>query len=119
MAGELASGYGRAVELRVGFFSLPDRRRRPPPPAGPALEEQAFEGLEMSVEVDQRVLEAGDDGYGRLVLRNSSQERIGPLGTRQPLARSLLDSSLETVRCYSGAVSGTGRLIVLAPGASA
>ena len=59
VASELASRYGSAVELRVGFFDFPDRRRsRPQPPATPppALGEQAFEGLEMSVEVDQRSL---------------------------------------------------------------
>jgi hypothetical protein len=120
VASELASRYGSAVELRVGFFPFPDRRRsRPWPPAGPAPEEQAFEGLEMSVEVDERVLEAGDDGHGRLVVRNSSQERIGPLDTGQPLVGSLLNASLETVGGYSGAVAGTGRFIDLAPGASA
>jgi hypothetical protein len=73
----------------------------------------------MSVEVDQRVLAAGDDGHGRLVLRNSSPERTGPLGTGQPQAGSLLNSSLEAVGGYSGAVAGTGRFIDLAPGASA
>jgi hypothetical protein len=122
VASELASRYGSAVELRVGFFDFPERRRsRPRPPATPAPSpgEQAFEGLEMSVEVDQGVLEAGDDGHGRLVLRNSSPERIGPLGTGQPLVGSLLNSSLETVGGYSGAVAGTGRFIDLAPGASA
>ena len=122
VASELASRYGSAVELRVGFFDFPERRRsRPRPPATPAPEpgEQALEGLEMSVEVDQRVLEAGDDGHGRLVLRNSSPERIGPLGTGQPLVGSLLNSSLEAVGGYSGAVAGTGRFIDLAPGASA
>jgi hypothetical protein len=122
VASELASRYGSAVELRVGFFDFPERRRsRPRAPATPAPSpgEQDFEGLEMSVEVDQRVLEAGDDGHGRLVLRNSSQERIGPLGTGPPLVGSLLNSSLETVGGYSGAVAGTGRFIDLAPGASA
>jgi hypothetical protein len=122
VASELASRYGSAVELRVGFFSFPDRRRRRrprQPPAGPVLEEQALEGLEMSVEVDQEVLEAGDDGRGRLILRNSSPERIGPLDTGQPLVGSLLNSSLETVGGYSGAIAGTGRTIDLAPGASA
>ena len=120
LAGELASRYGSAVELQVGFFSFPDRRRsRPRPPAGPAPEERAVEGLEMSVEVDQRVLEAGDDGHGRLILRNSSQERIGPLGSGQPLVGSLLNAFLETVGGFSGAVAGTGRFIDLAPGASA
>ena len=120
VAGELASRYGSAVELRVGFFSFPDRRRgRPRPPAGQATEERAFEGLEMSVEVDQTVLEVGDDGRGRLVLRDSSQERIGPLGTGQPLVGSVLNSSLETVGGYSGAVAGTGLTIDLAPGGSA
>jgi hypothetical protein len=45
-AGELASRYGNAVELRVGFFAFPDRqRRRPGRPAGAKLEEQALEGL--------------------------------------------------------------------------
>jgi hypothetical protein len=120
VASELASRYGGAVELRVGFFAFPDRRRsRPRPPAGPAPEEPAFEGLEMSVEVDQRVLEAGDDGHGRLILRNSSQERIGPLLTGQPLVGSLLNSSHEAVGGYSGAVAGTGLTIDLAPGGSA
>ena len=89
------------------------------PPAGPALEEQVFEGLEMSVKVDQEVLEAGDDGRGGLVLRNSSPERIGPLHCGQPLVGSLLNSSLETVGGYSGAVAGTGLTIDLAPGESA
>jgi hypothetical protein len=31
VARELASRYGSAVELRVGFFAFPDRRRRPAP----------------------------------------------------------------------------------------
>jgi hypothetical protein len=122
VARELASRYGSAVELQVGFFSFPDRRRsrRPRQPhAGPALDEQTIEGLEMSVEVDQNVLEAGEDGRGRLVLRNSSPERIGPLGSGQPLVGSLLNSSLEIVGGYSGAIAGTGRTIDLAPGASA
>jgi hypothetical protein len=120
VASELAARYGSAVELRVGFLAFPERRRRRPgPPAGPALEEQAFEGLEMSVEVDQEILRAGDDGHGRLVLRNSSPERIGPLGCGQPLVGSLLNSSLEHVGGYSGAIAGTGRTIDLAPGGSA
>jgi hypothetical protein len=120
VASELAARYGSAVELQVGYFAFPERRRRRPrPPARPALEDQAFEGLEMSVEVDQEVLEAGDDGHGRLVLRNSSPERIGPLDCGQPLVGSLLNSSLETVGGYSGWIAGTGRFIDLAPGESA
>jgi hypothetical protein len=119
-AGELAARYGSAVELQVGFFGFPGRRpRRPHPPAGPTLEEQPFDGLEMSVEVDQEALEAGDTGRGRLVLRNSSPQRIGPLDCGQPLVGSLLDSSLEPVGGYSGAIAGTGRTIDLAPGESA
>jgi hypothetical protein len=59
VASELASRYGSAVELRVGHFAFPDRRRsHPRPPADPALEEQAFEGLEMSVEVNHCVAPA-------------------------------------------------------------
>ncbi len=118
VASELAARYGSAVELRVGYFIFP-RRPCPRPPAGPALEEQAFEGLEMSVEVDQEVLEAGDDGHGQLVLRNSSPERIGPLNCGQPLAGSLLNASREPVGGYSGWIAGTGRVIDLAPGESA
>lgn len=120
VASELAARYGSAVQLRVGFFGYPEhRRRRPQPPAGPVLKEQAFEGLEMSVEVDQEVLEVGDDGHARLVLHNSSPERIGPLSSGQPLVGSLLNSSLEAVGGYSGLVAGTGRTIDLAPGATA
>jgi hypothetical protein len=119
LAGELAARYGDAVELRVGSFSFPDRRRSRPQPAGPPLEEQAFAGLEISVEADQQVLQAGDDGHGRLVLRNSSPERIGPFGTGQPLKGDLLNSSLETVGGFSGGIAGTGRVIDLAPGESA
>ena len=120
LASELAARYGSAVELRVGGFSFPDRlRSHPQPPAGPAMEEQTFEGLEMSIEVNQKVLEAGDDGHGRLVLRNSSSERIGPLGSGQPLVGSLLNASLETVGGYSGWIAGTGMIVDLAPGRSA
>ena len=120
LASELAARYGSAIELRVGAFFFPDRRRsHPRPPAGAALEEQTFEGLEMNVEVDQRVLEAGDDGHGRLVLRNSSSERIGPLGSGQPLVGSLLNASLEPVGGYSGWIAGTGLIVDLAPGRSA
>jgi hypothetical protein len=116
----LADRYGNAVELRVGWFPFPARRRsHPRPPAGTALQEQVFEGLEMSVEAGQQVLEAGDDGHGRLVLRNSSPERIGPLGSGQPLAGSLLNASLEAVGGYGGAIAGTGLIIDLAPGRSA
>jgi hypothetical protein len=120
LASELAARYGSAVELRVGAFCFPGRRRsHPRPPVGPTLEEQTFEGLEMSVEVDQRVLEVGDDGHGRLVLRNSSSERIGPLGSGQPLVGSLLNASLEAIGGYSGWIAGTGLVVDLAPGRSA
>jgi hypothetical protein len=120
LASELAARYGNAVELRVGWFSFPHRRlSHPRPPAGAALQEQIFEGLEMSVEAGQKVLEAGDDGHGRLVLRNSSSERIGPLGSGQPLACSLLNASLEAVGGYGGWIAGTGLIIDLAPGRSA
>ena len=120
LASELAARYRSAVELRVGGFSFPDpRRSHPRPPTSPALEEQTFKGLEMSVEVGQKVLEAGEDGHGRLVLRNSSSERIGPLGSGQPLAGSLLNASLEAVGGYGGWIAGTGLIIDLAPGQSA
>ena len=120
LASELATRYGGAIELRVGAFSFPDRRRsHPRPPAGPALEEQTFEGLEMNVEAGQKVLEAGDDGHGRLVLRNSSSERIGPLASGQPLGGSLLNAALETIGGYSGWIAGTGLIVDLAPGRSA
>jgi hypothetical protein len=120
LASELAERYGNAVELQVGIFCFPDRRRsHPKPPAGPALEEQTFEGLELSVEGYQRVLEVGDDGQGRLVLRNSGSERIGPLDSGQPLGGTLLNASLEAVGSYCGWIAGTGRSIDLAPGQSA
>ena len=120
LASKLAARYGSAIELRVGAFSFPDRRRsHPQPSAGPALEEQTFEGLEMSIEAGQKALEAGDDGHGRLVLRNSSSERIGPIGSGQPLVGSLLNASLETVGGYSGWIAGTGLIVDLAPGRSA
>jgi hypothetical protein len=123
LAGELAARYGSAVELQVGAFSFPGRRR---PPGRPAPQEQSFElegesfeGLEMSVEVEQRALQVGDDGHGRLVLRNSGPGRIGPLDSGQPLAGSLLNASRETVGGYSGWIAGTGLTIDLPPGRSA
>jgi hypothetical protein len=120
VASELATRYGSAVELRVGLFDFPGRRRTSPrPPAGPAPEEQAFEGLEVSVEVDQAVLEAGDDGHGRLVLRNNGTERIGPLPSGQPLVGSLLNDSHEAVGGFCGWIAGTGMTVDLAPGRSA
>jgi hypothetical protein len=120
LASELAARYGSAVELRVGAFSFPDRRRsHPRPPVRPALEERTFDGLQMSVEVHQRVLEVGDDGHGRLVLRNSGLERLGPLWSGRPLIGSLLNASLEAVGGYSGWIAGTGLVVDLAPGRSA
>ena len=108
LVSELAACYGSAVVLRVGAFSFPGcRRSRPRPPGLPAPEEQAFEGLEMNVEVDQRALEVGDDGDGRLVLRNSGTERIGPLGCGQPLVGSLLNASHEAVGGFTGAIAGS------------
>jgi hypothetical protein len=105
----------------VGFFGFPGRRtrRRLRPARGLALEEQAIDGLELNLEVDQQVLEAGAWGGGRLVLRNSGREPIGPLSCGQPLVGFLLNSSLETVGGYSGAIAGVGRTIDLAPGDSA
>jgi hypothetical protein len=97
-----------------------DRRGlRPRPPGRPALEEQTFERLEMNVEIGQRVLEVGDNGQGRLVLRNSGPERIGPLDFGQPLVGSLLNASHETVGGYSGWIAGTRMTIDLAPRRSA
>ena len=120
LASQLAARYGSAVELRVGVFGFPDRRRtHRQPPARPGPEEQAIEGLEVSVEVDQKVLEAGDDGRGRLVLRNSGSARIGPLDCGQPLTGSLLNASHENVGGYSGWIAGTGLIVDLAPGRSA
>jgi hypothetical protein len=120
VASELAARYGTAVELRVGAFSFPGRRPcSPRPPGGPALEEQALGGLEMNVEVDQTVLEVGDDGHGRLVLRNNGQERIGPLSSGQPLVGSLLNASREAVGGYTGWIAGMGLTIDLEPGRSA
>jgi hypothetical protein len=120
LASELAARYGSAVELRVGAFSFPGRQLTVPrPPGGPVPQEQAFEGLEMSVEVDQKVLEVGDDGHGRLVLRNNGPERIGPLGCGQPLVGSLLNASREAVGGFTGAIAGTGLTVDLAPGRSA
>jgi hypothetical protein len=120
VASELAARYGSAVELRVGAFSFPGRRPcSPRPPGAPALEEQAPGGLEMNVEVDQTVLEVGDDGHGRLVLRNNGQERIGPLSSGQPLVGSLLNASREAVGGYTGWIAGTGLTIDLEPGRAA
>jgi hypothetical protein len=120
LASELAARYGSAVELEVGAFCFPDRRPiHPRPPVGPALKEQTFEGIEMSVEGYQSVLEVGDDGHGRLLLRNSGSERIGPLVSGQPLVGSLLNDSLEAVGGYVGPIAGTGRIVDLAPGQSA
>ena len=120
VASELSDRYGSAVELRVGAFGFPERRRRGQrPPGQPAPEEQAFEGLEVSLEVDQTVLEVGDDGHGRLVLRNNGRERIGPLNTGQPLVGSLLNASHEAVGGYTGWIAGTGLAIDLEPGGSA
>lgn len=120
VARELAFRYGSAVELGVGFFGFPGpRRRRPRPTVGPVLQEQVIDGLELSVEVDQDVVEAGANGRGHLVLRNTGPGPIGPLSCGQPLVGSLLNSSLETVGGYSGFVAGTGRRIDLAPGDSA
>jgi len=120
LASELAARYGSAVELRVGAFTFPRRRlSHVRAPVRPALEEWTFEGLEISVEVDQQVVEVGDDGHGRLVLSNSGSERIGPLGSGQPLAGFLLNASLEAVGGYGGMIAGTGLIIDLAPGRSA
>ena len=120
LASELTARYGSAVELRVGAFCFPDRRRsHPRPPVRPPLEEWTFEGLERSVEADQRVLQAGDDGHARLVLRNNSSQRIGPLASGQPLVGLLLNASLEAIGGYSGMIAGTGLIIDLAPGRSA
>jgi hypothetical protein len=83
------------------------------------LQDQAFEGLEMSVEVSQDVLQVGDDGHGWLVLRNSGSERIGPLDSGQPLAGSLLNASFEAVGSYAGRIAGTGLIVDLEPGQSA
>jgi hypothetical protein len=120
VAGALAARYGNAVELRVGAFSFPGRRRshrRGPDRSAP--EEQAFEGLEVSVEVDQAVLEVGDDGRGQLILRNNGTERIGPFGCGQPLVGSLLNASHEAVGSCTGWIAGTGLIVDLAPGRSA
>ena len=98
-----------------GTCSPPTSRR----PSGRRWQGQSFDGLEVSVEVGQKVLEAGDDGHGRLVPHNSSSERIGPLSSGQPLVGSLLNASLETVGGYSGWIAGTGLTVDLAPGRSA
>lgn len=120
LASEFAARYGNAVELVVGAFGFPGRRRiHPQPPVAPAPAEQTFDGLEVTVEVDQKVVEVGDDGRGRIVLRNNGQDRIGPLDTGEPKVGTLLNASHEAVGGFYGAIAGVGRFIDLAPGASA
>jgi hypothetical protein len=120
LASELAERYGSAVELQVGAFSFPDRRRRgPPAPVRPTLEERTFEGLEVSLEVDQKVLEVGDDGHARIVLRNGGLERLGPLVSSQPVVGSLLDASHGAAGGFTGPIAGTGLVLDLAPGQTA
>jgi hypothetical protein len=87
---------------------------------------------EIERDLEQRAAEAGrwiltsiGEGAGvisvalRADQRNSSSERIGPLGSGQPLAGSLLNASLEAVGGYGGWIAGTGLIIDLAPGRSA
>lgn len=119
LADELAARYGDAVQLQVGAFSFPDRQRGRPRRPAPTLQEQVFDGLEVSVEADRSVLEVGDDGRAQFVLRNSGPERIGPLHTGRPLVGTLLDGSHETVGVHVGAIAGTGLSLSLAPGESA
>jgi hypothetical protein len=54
---------------------------------------------------------------GRLVLRNNGQEKIGPFGSDQPLAGSLLNASHDAVGGYSGGIAGTGLTVGIEPGA--
>ena len=56
----------------------------------------------MSVEADHEVLAAGDDGRGRLVLRNGSPERTGPLRCGQPLACTVTAIQLGGYRAVGG-----------------
>ena len=105
LVSELAACYGSAVVLRVGAFSFPGCRRSRPP-AGRAPEEQAFEGLEMNVEVDQRALEVGDDGDGRLYCVTAA--RKGSARSAAASRRSApFCASHEAVGGFTGAIAGS------------
>jgi hypothetical protein len=56
---------------------------------------------------------------GRLVLRKNGQEKIGPFGSDQPLAGSLLNASHDAGGGYSGGIAGTGPTVGIEPGRSA
>ncbi|MHB1988703.1 MAG: hypothetical protein ACYCSF_12090 [Acidimicrobiales bacterium] len=69
----------------------------------------------MTVKLDDRFVEVGDVGHGRLVLRNTGPEAVGPLGCGQPLLGWLLDDSNQTVGGYCGGIAGTGLLVEVGP----
>lgn len=115
-AAELEERYGAMIEVQVGAFSFPERRRlhRSKPPR--ALEDAGIDGLELRLEVDQVLLEAGDDSHGRVVFHNAGDRRIGPLHGSQPLVGALIDDTGAVVGGYSGRIAGTGLTLDLSPG---
>jgi hypothetical protein len=119
LAKELAERYGDAIELEVGAFGYPmgRERSRPRRRRGPDPEVVEIEGLELRLQPERRVFEAGDRGQADLVVRNVSTHRVGPFQSGQPLPAVLVDESGQVVGGNAAAaIAGTGRGIDLGPG---
>ena len=119
LAKELAERYGDAIELEVGAFAYPmgRERSRPRPQREPGPKVTAIEGLELRLQPERRVFEAGDRGQADLVVRNVSTLHVGPFHYGQPLLAVLVDESGQVVGGNApAAIAGTGLVIDLDPG---
>ena len=73
-------------------------------------------GLEATLELAERSVVAGQNGTGRVTLRNVGTARVA-FSSEQPLVGGVNDPvSGEAVGGYFGAIAGTGRGVQLSPG---
>jgi hypothetical protein len=120
LAADLKDRFGDAIVLTVGLLPYPpgrplvERERLHRPTALPTSVD--VEGLHPQLVLSTPRLAPGQDGRGRLVVRNTGSALI-LRSTDQPLSGRILDRRTgDVVGGGAGAIAGTGRSIRLQPG---
>ena len=120
LADDLLQRYGNLVRLELGRKPYPPRsgvaRVERPQRLGPTGPDITFQGLEVTLLLDQPTITRGSDGRARVRFENCSDELM-TISTASPLTARLLDPvSNDTVGYFDGAIGGVGKTLQLQPG---
>jgi hypothetical protein len=124
LAAQLHERFGGDVRVTLGLFPYP-RDRTPTSEERhvvevwrnrPVDEAISIPGLEATLELAENAVVAGQDGAGRVILRNVGRTKVN-FSSDRPLIGAVTDPvSGESIGGYFGGIGGTGQGVRLSPG---